>query len=502
VTAKYVAPLSELIVDCPNAVVIGDATVLVSGVTHRSVAVAPGDVFLCVTGQKYNGHRFGAAAVAKGAVALIVEQPISGVNCAQVVVASVRTVMGNIAARFYRRPSDRLRVVGVTGTYGKSTTTHLVASIARSGGVSCGVIGTFGTFVDGREVPNGATTPTTPEAVEIQCTLADMADRGVNTVMLEVTAQALSLARINGTRFAFSMFTNLAENDAPWHLDYFKTMPNYFAAKAQLFVPDLSRLAVVNGDDAYGRRLQQMLKIPVKTFGVSPEADIRMRDLQLLPEAISMNIDGLQVVSQLRGAHNAYNCLAAVAAARECGFDDAAIREGLRSIAPLEGRLEPVAHRAGVSVFIDYAHHPKMFENALQTARALTAGRLIVVFGCPGGTSAATRMRMGQIASSLADLAIITSDDPRGEDPGQIISQITGGIRGSREYLTNVDRAGALIDALSMARPPDVVLITGNRPRTPAERDPDRRIGWHVDTADWVDDRAVIAGALRQQTSA
>ncbi len=445
--------LSELLADVPRAQVRGDPSVRVAGISYRSDEVRPGDLFACVPGARADGHDFAAEAVRRGAAALLVERFLP-VPVPQVRVGRVRDVLGPVAAALYGHPSRRMRVVGVTGTNGKTTTTFLLASIFRAHGARPGVVGTTGVWIGDRPVPYPRTTP---EAPDLQRMLAEMADAGVEAVAMEVSSHGLDQRRVDGTRFEVAVFTNLSQD----HLDYHGSMERYLEAKARLFTPELSERAVVNHDSPQGRALAAR-GLPTVTYGLGPGADVRATDVRITPAGIAFRVGELEVRSRLRGGFNVENCLAAVAAARELGIGDEAIARGIEALEVVPGRVETVEAGQPFLVLVDYAHTPHGLENVLRAARPLANGRVIVVFGCGGDRDRGKRPLMGRVATSLADLAIVTSDNPRSEDPLAIIAEIEAGAReGGAPYLVEPDRRAAIARAVREAGEGDVVVIAG-----------------------------------------
>ena len=464
-------PLAELVAAVPEARVQGDEAVAVTGITYRSSEVRPGWLFFCVQGAKADGHRFAAEVCRSGGSAVVGERWLD-VDCPQVLVPatreamgpmSVRQAMGPVSAEFYGRPAERLTVVGVTGTNGKTTTTYLLESVFRAAGRVPGVIGTTGVRIDGRPMPFERTTP---EATDLQRLLAQMVEEGVRAAAMEVSSHGLQQHRVDGSRFACAVFTNLSQD----HLDYHGTIEEYFAAKARLFTPELSYRAVVNNDSPEGRRLIGQVEIPTLTFGLEQGSDLRATDVEVSSSGIGFTVDGRRYRSRLRGTFNVYNCLGALAAAREVGIDGEAVEEGLAALAGVPGRLEPVEAGQGFTVLVDYAHTPDSLQNALIAARGLTVGRLIVVFGCGGDRDRSKRPVMGEVATRLADLSILTSDNPRSEEPLEIISEIEPGARrGGGPFVVEPDRRAAIRTALRETRPGDVLLIAGKGHETGQE---------------------------------
>jgi UDP-N-acetylmuramoyl-L-alanyl-D-glutamate--2,6-diaminopimelate ligase len=439
-------------VDLPDAEVRGDDGIPVAAVCYRSADAVAGSLFFCVPGGRLDGHDFAADAVARGASGLVVERWLPEA-ATQVRVGSVRDAMGPISATFYGRPSRRLTLVGVTGTSGKTTVTYLLEAVLRAAGRAPGVIGTTGVRIDGRPVPLARTTP---EAPDLHALLARMADEGVGAVAMEVSSHGLDQRRVGGVRFDVAVFTNLSRD----HLDYHESMEEYLAAKAKLFTPELAERAVVNRDSDAGRSL--VGRIPTLTFGTGPGADVRAADVETSDMGIAFRVDGVAVRSPLRGRFNVENCLAAVATARALGIADDVAAEAIGSVRGVPGRLEAVDAGQGFLVVVDYAHKPESVENVLRTARPLAAGRVIVVLGCGGDRDRGKRPLMGRAATANADLTVVTSDNPRSEDPLAIIAEIVPGAReGGGSYVVEPDRRAAIRLALAEAGTGDVVVIAG-----------------------------------------
>jgi UDP-N-acetylmuramoyl-L-alanyl-D-glutamate--2,6-diaminopimelate ligase len=473
-------PLADLVVSIPRHEVQGDRSVDVVDVVYRSQDAVPGSLFFCVPGSGRDGHDFASEAAARGAIALMVERWLP-LDVAQVRVPSVREAMGPVSAAFFGRPGDRLAIVGVTGTNGKTTTTYLLESVFRRSGRVPGLIGTTGLRIDGEPVPFPRTTP---EAPDLHRLLARMADAGVEAVAMEVSSHGLHQHRIDGIRFQCSVFTNLSQD----HLDYHASMEEYFEAKARLFTPELSERAVVNLDSPEGRRLLRP-DLPTVTFGQEPGADVRATDVRATRSGISFRVGDLEIRSFLRGGFNVENCLAALATARTLGIPDDVTARGIADVQGVPGRVETVEEGQDFLVVVDYAHTPDGVENVLQAARSLAGGRLIVVLGCGGNRDRAKRPLMGRAATSLADLSVITSDNPRSEDPLAIIAEIEPGAKdGGGRYVIEPERRAAIKLAVSEAGEGDVVVIAGKGHETGQEF-ADRTVPF--------DDRIVAAEELR-----
>jgi len=474
--------LADLAAAAPNVEVRGGLDVRVTDVTYRSGDVVPGALFFCVRGDHVDGHAFAPAAADAGAAAVVAEHEVP-VRCAQLLVPSVREVMGPVSAAFFGNPSERFPVAGVTGTNGKTTTTYLLESVFDAAGATPGVIGTTGVRIAGEHVPFDRTTP---EAPDLQRVLARMAAAGVRAATMEVSSHGLDHHRVDGTRYACALFTNLSQD----HLDYHGTMEAYFLAKARLFTGALSRAGAVNVDTPEGERLAAQSSVPTTTFGIrSADADVVATGVTLDGGGLSFRVGGLLVRSRLRGPYNAMNCLGAVVAARLLGFEDRAIAEGIEALAGVPGRLEAVDAGQPFTVVVDYAHTPDSLENVLRAVRELAGGgRVIVVFGCGGDRDRGKRPLMGRFATELADLTVITSDNPRSEDPLGIIGEIREGAEaGGGSFAVEPDRRAAIGLALYEARAGDVVVVAGKGHET-GQQFADRTVPF--------DDREVVRDEL------
>ena len=444
------------------ASVVGSADREFEGLAHDSRAVRPGDLFAAIRGFAQDGHRHAADAVRRGAAVVLVEHPLDGVAATQIVVPDTRRALAAAAAVFYRHPSSALRVCGITGTNGKTTTTFLVDAILRAAGRRSAVIGTLGVQVDGAPVAFHATTPTTPEAPDLQRLLRDMVNRGVQDVTMEVTSHALELHRVERCRFVTAVFTNLTQD----HLDLHGTLEAYRDAKAQLFAmlePD--GIGVVNADDPAGAAMARASRAAVWTYGIERPARIRAEAVTLGPRGTRMTVvwpDGrVPVALPLPGRFNVSNALAAFGVGLSRGVAPETIRRTLERTVGVPGRFEPVDEGQPFAVIVDYAHTPDSLEQVLRLAAEISPGRRIVVFGCGGDRDRTKRPIMGRIGTTLADYAIFTSDNPRGEDPESILRDIAAGVPGAGNFATEVDRRRAIEQAIERARPGDVVVIAG-----------------------------------------
>ncbi|MEO6866674.1 MAG: UDP-N-acetylmuramoyl-L-alanyl-D-glutamate--2,6-diaminopimelate ligase [Gaiellales bacterium] len=453
-----------------GATIIGDA----DGVEPTSLAmdtrrVEPGSLFFCVPGASSDGHDFAAEAVAAGAVALVVDRELEGITVPQLVVRQVRGAMGPIADTFFGEPSKRIDVFGVTGTNGKTTTTFLLRAMLEAAGRTSGMIGTTGVVVGGEELE---TSFTTPESLDLHRLLRAMSDAGDDSAAVEVSSHALDQHRVKNLRYAAVGFTNLTRD----HLDYHKSFEAYYQAKRLLFTesgPEGQFFpAAINCDDEWGSRLFDELvhaereDVPVWgwTLREMPRASVSA-SYALLPDGASIKVESpvgdFALKSKLRGRFNVENVLTAATMALLAGLTPEQVQAGLDLVPGVRGRFEPVEAGQAFTVLVDYAHTPDSLEQVLSSARAICDRELIVVFGCGGDRDRSKRPLMGRAASLGADLAIVTSDNPRSEDPVAIIAEIKRGMRGGAEVVEEIDRRTAIQRAVRDARAGDVIVIAG-----------------------------------------
>jgi UDP-N-acetylmuramoyl-L-alanyl-D-glutamate--2,6-diaminopimelate ligase len=441
----------------------GSPTVEVESLSYDSRKVGAGDLFFCIPGTVMDGHEFAGNAVEQGAAALCVERSLA-LEVPQAIVTDVRRAMPHMAARFFDEPAAELTILGVTGTNGKTTTAFLLESILRAAGRTTGLIGTIETRI-GDEVQPGIRT--TPESLDLQRLFARMRDRGVDSIAMEVTSHGLVLHRVDAVRFAAVGFTNLSQD----HLDFHPTMEDYFAAKTSLFLPERAERGAVNVDDPYGAKLFETASIPCIGFGLSEDADVRAEKIKLEPSGTTLSIatpEGrFEVATRLVGHFNVSNCLGATAVALQAGIGLDAIADGLGSLAAVPGRFESIDAGQPFSVVVDYAHTPDSLDNVLRAARPLAdahGGRVLCAFGCGGDRDRGKRPLMGAVVATLADVMVVTSDNPRSEVPDAIIGEILEGVATKRvdgPDATLVDRREAIGWILGQARPGDVVVIAG-----------------------------------------
>jgi UDP-N-acetylmuramoyl-L-alanyl-D-glutamate--2,6-diaminopimelate ligase len=469
----------------------------VTGVTLDSRAVTPGDLYVALPGTRVHGAAFCADAVAAGAVAVLTDPDgrarAAATGVPVFVLADPRGKLGEISCWVYGNPSSRLRLIGVTGTSGKTTSTYLLESGLRVAGHQTGLIGGVETRIGRDQLPS---TLTTPEAPDLQALFAVMLERGVTAAAMEVSSHSLALGRVAGTSFDVALFTNLSQD----HLDFHADLEDYFRAKASLFMPPV--IGVVNIDDKYGRRLASSALVPITTFSAAgqPEADWRAVDVRSGADGSTFRVIGpggveADVSVGLAGVFNVANALGAVVALVEAGvrLEDAVA--GLAACPGVPGRLERVpASGLDITAFVDYSHKPGAVEAVLRSLRPVTRGSLIIVLGCGGDRDRAKRPMMGAAAASLADVAILTSDNPRSEDPLAILAAMLDGVLSVPQperarVIVEPDRAAAIAQAVGLAAPGDVIVVAGKGHET----------GQYVaGTVLPFDDRQVTASALER----
>jgi UDP-N-acetylmuramoyl-L-alanyl-D-glutamate--2,6-diaminopimelate ligase len=459
----------------------------ITGLAYDNRAVVPGTLFFCVRGFTRDGHDFAPEAVAKGAVALVVERRLE-VDVPQIEVPSARAAMAPAAAAFYGDPTKSLQTSGVTGTNGKTTTAFLLRALLEADGRRTGLLGTVKSVIGGveREVVR-----TTPEAIDLQRTFREMLGEGDRACVMEVSSHALELHRADAIHFGAAIFTNLTQD----HLDFHPTMEAYFDAKRRLFVDGAPEHIVINIDDPYGLRLAGALRGPITVALDDPGATYRAVDVHTDLGGARFTVvsteESVALASPLRGRFNVYNVLGAFVAARALGVPSRTCAHAIRTAGQVPGRFQTVDEGQPFAVLVDYAHTPDSLENVLAAARGLTAGRLHVVFGCGGDRDRGKRPLMGEIARRLADRVIVTSDNPRSEEPEAIIAEILAGAGSAVEH--NADRREAIAEAIDAAAPGDVVVIAGKGHEQGQEFEGGRKVPFDdVDVA-----RAVLQGTPR-----
>ncbi|MBE6209711.1 MAG: UDP-N-acetylmuramoyl-L-alanyl-D-glutamate--2,6-diaminopimelate ligase [Rikenellaceae bacterium] len=431
----------------------------VEQMTFDSRAVGDGDLFFAVRGEKTDGHRFIASAVEKGARMVVCEELPDNLapQVCYVVVEDTNRAMGQIAANYWDNPSRKLRLVGVTGTNGKTTTATLLYNLVRALGYRAGLISTVRYIVDTKVIES---THTTPDSLRLNRMLAEMVEAGCDYCFMEVSSHSIVQRRIESLRFVGALFTNITHD----HLDYHKTFAEYIKAKKGLFDSlDKRAFAVVNIDDRNGQVMVQNCRARVRTLSLRSLADYRCKVVEMGFEGMQLELDGCEFWSRLTGGFNAYNILGVYAAAIELGLDKTEVLTTLSALGSVDGRFETVRSKSGITAIVDYAHTPDALENVLSTINAIRTDdhQLIAVVGCGGDRDATKRPEMARIAADGASLVILTSDNPRTEDPEAILAQMREGLRDGDRYLTIVRREEAIRTAAMLAAPGDIILLAG-----------------------------------------
>lgn len=448
----------------------GNNAAAVTGIAVDSRKVEQGFLFICIPGAHVDGAAFAAQAAEKGACAVMAGKELDlPATVTQIIVDDIHEAMEDVAPFFYDYPGKNMRMIGVTGTNGKTTTTHIIAHILRSAGYHVGVIGTIHVLIDDEEYPIHNTTP---DVVDLQQILAKMKESGMTHVVMEVSSHALDMNRVAGCEYDTAVFTNLTQD----HLDYHKTFENYLAAKAKLFqsltAPGLvkdHKTAIVNVDDPYGKDILAACACPVLTYGVEKEADLKGSNLKVDLKSSSFDVAGpFGVVSlkmKITGLFNVYNTLAAIGAAHAEQVPTEVIDSAIQTFHSVPGRFELVEEGQDFAVVVDYSHTPDSLEKAITTARAMKPNRIIAVFGCGGDRDRTKRPIMGRIAAKYADIPIVTSDNPRTEDPDAIVAEVEAGVKEAlkpdQRHEVIVDRRSAIHKAVEIAETGDIIVIAG-----------------------------------------
>lgn len=438
------------------------ADITIKGITCKSKNVKSGFAFVAIKGNRQDGSDFIKEAISNGAKVVVVQKGSGKIELPEGVkllqVKDCRKFLADACAEFFRFPSHRLKVFGITGTNGKTTISYLIEAILKTSGFDCGVIGTINYRFSNKVV---AAKNTTPSSEELQELFAKMLDRKVKYCALEVSSHALDQERVAGVNFKGAIFTNLTQD----HLDYHDNFENYFLAKAKLFRSlKASGVAIINNDDKYGRRLKRLTKARIITYGIKNNSMIMAKDILLGSRATEFTLVApkinIRFKANLVGVHNIYNILAAVGWGISQRLNIRAIKGAIEKFKNVPGRLEKVSCKNGYSIFVDYAHTPDALLNVVRTLRAVVSGRIIVIFGCGGERDKFKRPKMGKVVTDLADYALITSDNPRSEDPCQIIKDIQSGI-GKDNYCLVPDRRQAIRKGVLMLKKEDCLLIAG-----------------------------------------
>ncbi len=452
--------LSELIKGVAHLQVKGDESVEISSLTYDSRSANKGCCFFAVAGTVVDGHNFIAKAVEGGAKAIIcqhIPDEVSQSDCTFVVVEDTNTAMGAIASNFYGNPSHELKVVGVTGTNGKTTIATLLYDLVQSMGYKAGLISTVVYKVGAKEI---VSTHTTPDAIRLNAMMREMVDEGCEYCFMECSSHAIVQQRIGGLHFVGGLFTNITHE----HLDYHKTFAEYIRAKKSFFdaLPK-SAFALVNADDRNGEVMLQNTKASRYTFSLQKMADFRAKVIEMMVEGMQLRIADKDVWVQFLGRFNAYNLLTVYGAAVSLGFEKEEVLAHLSMLRPVSGRFETVLAKDGTTAVVDFAHTPDALENIINTIDELRQNgqRLIVVCGCGGDRDKTKRPVMGGMAAKMADVAIFTSDNPRTEDPEQILREMEAGVEFGHKYLKITDRHEAIKTAVMLAEPGDIILLAG-----------------------------------------
>jgi UDP-N-acetylmuramoyl-L-alanyl-D-glutamate--2,6-diaminopimelate ligase len=450
--------LKELLREIQVSRIEGDVDKPIDAIYYDSRRVTPGSLFFCIEGFRFDGHDFAVEAVSKGAHAVVLRKdvPLSQ-HVTKVFVEDTRLAMALMSRAFYGYPARDIPIIGVTGTNGKTTVTYLIKSILEEEGKKVGLIGTIANMIGSKMLPAERTTP---ESIDLQKLFKDMQDEGVDAIVMEVSSHSLSLKRVAGVEFEVGVFTNLTQD----HLDFHHTLEEYREAKAKLFLQ--SRQAVINIDDETGRMFAERVQGQLWTYGISRTAQVFARDIEITSRGVSFQLflpgESSMVSLNIPGLFSVYNALAAATACHALGVPVRHIKAGLEKVKGVPGRFELLNTGTEYSVIIDYAHTPDGLENVLKTARDFTKGRVITVFGCGGDRDPSKRPIMGEVAGKYSDFCVITSDNPRNEEPMAIIQQIIPGIEKTTcPYVVIEDRREAIAYALNHGRAGDVIILAG-----------------------------------------
>lgn len=449
--------LKELLKGLNYTILNGSEDIDISKVEYDSRKILKGDLFFCIEGFKVDGHRFASTAVKNGAAAIVCMQDIEeNLPCTIIKVKDSRKAMSLISANYYEIPSDKFKLIGITGTNGKTTSTFMMKSILEEASKKVGLIGTIANYIGDKKMHSERTTP---ESLELQKLFYEMNVEGVDYCIMEVSSHSLSLDRVYGVEFSEAIFTNLTQD----HLDFHKTFENYYEAKLKLF--SSAKNSIINIDDQYGKRVYDDVNNNKITYSIEKAADIKAENINIHSRGASFNLiykgDSIKVNLNLPGRYNIYNALGSAAACLNEGVSLEHVKAGLEKVT-VPGRCEIVTkgYDLGFDVIVDYAHTPDGLENILKTAREFTEGRLISVFGCGGDRDITKRPIMGKIGSDLSDIAVVTSDNPRTEEPTAIIEDIVKGIE-KDNFVVVLNRAEAIKKAMCLAEKNDVIVIAG-----------------------------------------
>ncbi|MBQ8160605.1 MAG: UDP-N-acetylmuramoyl-L-alanyl-D-glutamate--2,6-diaminopimelate ligase [Clostridia bacterium] len=438
----------------------GDLDTEFNAVVDSSRTKSDRGIFFCVNGARFDAHDFAPEAVKNGCVALVVERFVDEVDVPQLLVSDVRAAMARICATFYGWPSRKMKMIGITGTKGKTTTSYMCKAIFEAAGYTVGLIGTTGTIIGDRKI---ASHLTTPDPVELQKMLHDMVEAGVEVVCMEVSAHAIDMHRLDGMVFDVGCYTNLSQD----HLDYFHTMDRYFECKKSFFTSGQVLNATVNGDDETAKKLEAELDMPHISYGIVAPSDVFAKNIERSENGTNFDIllhsmNNVHIELPMSGSFSIYNALAAASVAMILGVPSDKIASGLDNMRAVPGRIEMLQTGTPYKVILDYSHSPDALKNILQTVKEFTKNRVIVLFGCGGDRDHGKRPMMGSIAGRMADYCILTSDNPRSEDPRAILDSIEEGIRPTGSpYVVIENRREAIRYALNIGREGDVIILAG-----------------------------------------
>lgn len=432
----------------------GSSLVDIVGLYHNSKSVEKGGLFFCINGKNFSGKDFANEAVKNGAVAVVTEKEIAGIHgITQIIVKDVRSAMSKVACNFYGNPACKLKIIGVTGTNGKTTTTHMIAGLLESVGKKCAIIGTNGVMFGNEKIETGMTTP---DPIELQKIFSQLVKKKIQYVCMEVSAHSIFLNKLDGIKFELMIFTNLTED----HLDFFDTMENYYLAKAKIFTSLHTKMALINIDDTYGKRLFEGIKINKFTYAIDSEADYRASEIKLNNFKQEFCFDNQKIYTDFLGKFNIYNLLSAIACLKILGFELSNLQNKISNLKLVPGRFNTIVINKKLFI-VDYAHTLDGLENVLKLCKSISIGKkLICIFGCGGNRETQKRSKMGEISSFYADLTIISSDNPRFEDRVKIAKEIEGGVL-NHNYKIILDRAEAIKFADKISCEGDVILVAG-----------------------------------------
>ena len=452
--------LRELIVDMPYLLdTRGNMETEIAAVTSNSREKTDRGLFFCIPGARFDAHNYAPQAIGNGCVALVVERYLD-IDVPQVRVSNARAAMSRMAAAFFGHPARGMKLVGITGTKGKTTSTYMLKAILEKAGHKCGLIGTTGNMIGDKLLPGSLTTP---DPIDLQRTLRMMADEGVEYVTMEISAHAIDMHRLDGMVFEVGCYTNLSQD----HLDYFHSMENYFETKKKFFTTGMVRNATVNVDEETSAGVLEAIDIPCLTYGICAPADLFARDIEITEDGVSFEVQlqgmhPLQVNLMMTGMFNVYNAMAAASCAMVLGISAEDIKAGLEGMPSVPGRIEMLPTNTPYRVILDYSHVPDALMNILTTVRQFAKARVIALFGCGGDRDQGKRPMMGEIGGKLADLSILTSDNPRTEDPMKILEAIEAGIKPTGgEYVVIENRREAIRYAMEIAEAGDIIVLAG-----------------------------------------